>query len=420
MVRQIPRAAGNVSLRLQISYVRQLLGDGLGVKLLLYSHFFPPSIGGVETIVLSLARGLAEVRSSQGLPEFELTLATQTPAESFDDHLLPFQVLRQPNIMQLWRLIRLSEIVHVAGPALCPVALGLLARKPVVVEHHGFQVICPTGQLLLEPAQNPCPGHFMAERHLECLRCRSDADWLASFKLWILTFVRRALCACVDANIVPTQWLGHLLKLPKTVPIPHGIEITAESTRAPNLSRPPVIVFQGRLVTTKGVRVLLEAANILHSASRRFELIVIGDGPERDALEQLTQDLQLSPFVRFVGRLNGVDLESVFLSATVVVVPSLGGEVFGLVLAENMSRGLPIVASSLGAFAEVLGNSGLTFGVGDAKHLARQLALVLDDPAMATSLGLRAKQRVAEAYLRNRMIEAHTQLYRQLIGSWNR
>ena len=390
------------------------------MKLLFYSHSFAPSVGGVETIVLSLARGLAEVRTSQGSPEFELTLATQTPAESFDDRLLPFRVLRQPTMVQLRRLIRLSEIIHVAGPALSPVAFGLLAGKPVVVEHHGFQVICPTGQLLVEPEQSPCPGHFMAGRHLECLRCRSDGNWVASFKLWILTFVRRFLCARVDANILPTQWLSPLLKLPNTVSIPHGIEAIAAGTPTPNLSRPPVIVFQGRLVTTKGVRVLLEAANKLCSGGRQFELMVIGDGPERDALQQLSRKLQLSSFVRFVGRLSAVDLESAFLNASVVVVPSLGGEVFGLVVAENMSRGLPIVASNLGAFAEVLGESGLTFGVGDANQLARQLTLVLDDAALAADFGRRAKRRVAEVFPRHRMIEAHAKLYRQLITSRNR
>ena len=51
------------------------------MKLLFYSHYFAPSIGGVETIVLSLARGLAEVRTPNGATEFDLTLVTETPAE---------------------------------------------------------------------------------------------------------------------------------------------------------------------------------------------------------------------------------------------------------------------------------------------------------------------------------------------------
>jgi len=53
------------------------------MKLLLYSHFFAPSVGGTETIVLSIARGLAELRTSSGLSEFEITLVTKTPAENF-------------------------------------------------------------------------------------------------------------------------------------------------------------------------------------------------------------------------------------------------------------------------------------------------------------------------------------------------
>ena len=178
------------------------------MKLLMYSHFFAPSVGGVESVVRSLARGLAEIRTPEGLNEFDLTLVTETPAEEFDDRLLPFRVFRQPSLSELLQMIRSSDIVHVAGPSLFPLLLGWLSRKPVVVEHHGFQTICPTGQLVIEPIGTPCPGHFMAGRHLECLRCRSDNNWLASWKLWSLTFVRRFLCSRVAANIMPTEWLS--------------------------------------------------------------------------------------------------------------------------------------------------------------------------------------------------------------------
>ena len=167
-------------------------------------------------------------------------------------------------------------------------------------------------------------------------------------------------------------------------------------------------------MTTKGIRVLLKAAAILRCEDRSFELDVIGDGPQRNALEDLAQELQLSSCVRFMGRLDAAELERTFAKASIVVVPSLGGEVFGLVVAENMSRGLPIVASDLGAFAEVLGDAGLTFRVGDAHDLARQLARLLDDSALELSLGTRAKQRVLQSYPLSRMIDAHARLYRQL------
>jgi glycosyltransferase involved in cell wall biosynthesis len=90
------------------------------MKLLVYSHYFAPSVGGVETIVLALARGLAELHDSGGAPQFEVTLVTQTPAGNYDDASLPFRTIRQPGFVQLWRLVRNSDVVHVAGPAMAP------------------------------------------------------------------------------------------------------------------------------------------------------------------------------------------------------------------------------------------------------------------------------------------------------------
>jgi glycogen synthase len=382
------------------------------MKLLIYSHFFAPSVGGVETLVLSLARGLAGLRTASGDPEFEVTLATYTRADKFDDHTLPFRVVRLPNLIQLWDLIRASDVVHVAGPALAPMVLGLLARKPVVMEHHGFQTICPNGQLLIEPAGTPCPGHFMAGRHDECLRCNSGQGWFASRKLWLLTFLRRFLCRRAASNITPTAWLGGLVQLPRVTAIPHGLEfVTAPVAYAASASHPPMIVFQGRLVTTKGVGILLEAARILLTQGRAFELLIIGDGPERASLEQVAQSPPLAGHVRFAGRLEERQLDAAFAHASVVVVPSLGGEVFGLVVAENMLRGLPVITSDLGAFVEVVGEAGLTFRTGDAEALARELARILDDPALAARLAIAARQRALEFCEFRRMLESHTRVY---------
>ena len=382
------------------------------MKLLIYSHFFAPSIGGVETIVLSLARGLSELRDAKGAPEFETTLATQTPAGNYDDSKLPFRVVREPGIFQLWQLIRTSDLVHAAGPALAPLLLTRLARKPVVVEHHGFQTICPNGQLLIEPAGTPCPGHFMAGRYGECLRCNSGQGRFTSGKLWFFTFTRRLLCARAAANITPTQWLGEPLHLPRITAIPHGLDSGQTiSPRVPHSST-PVIAFMGRLVTTKGVPLLFHAAKILHDQNRCFELLIIGDGPERPALEQFARDSLMA--VRFAGRLAGEELETALAQAVAVVVPSLGGEVFGLVVAENMLRALPVVASDIGAFVEVLGGTGLTFRTGDVADLARALSRVLDDAPFAASVGQRARERALDFCSRSRMIEAHARVYQEV------
>jgi len=385
------------------------------MKLLIYSHYFAPSVGGVESIVFSLASGLAKLPDSNGATQFEITLVTQTPSGNYDDGANAFRTARTPGFFKLWQLIRSSDIVHVAGPAIAPLILSLLARKPCVVEHHGFQTICPNGQLLLEPAGVPCPGHFMAGRQTECLRCNSEQGRLASLKLWILTYVRRFLCERVAANITPTEWLGGQLHLPQSTAIPHGLEITETVPRREPPSIPPILAFQGRLVTTKGVRLLFEAARILRRQEKTFELLIIGDGPERASLEQFAREAHLDAQVRFVGRLDGAQADAALTQSSVVVVPSLGGEVFGLVVAENMLRALPVVASDLGAFVEVLGDAGFTFRTGDAAALAAALSRLLDDPSLATRLGHRARERALDFCSRERMLESHANVYRRIL-----
>jgi len=384
------------------------------VKLLLYSHFVAPSVGGVETVVMSLATGLSQFSHSGSQLEFELTVVTSTPSDSFTDSALPFKVVRRPSLNSLRKLIRSADVIHVAGAAIIPICLGLVLRKPVVVEHHGFQTICPTGQLLQEPENIPCPGHFMAQRYTYCLACAPTPRPLASFHNWLLTFFRRFLCQHVAVNIAPTNWLSGMLQLPRTDIVPHGLPLSPPLTRLASSQPVPVLVFLGRIVTTKGLQLLLQATRVLQQQNRVVELKIVGDGPERAGLEKFVEDCKLTGQVCFFGRLPDSQIADLLATAHLLVVPSLGGEVFGMVVAENMLRGIPILASDLGAFIEVLGDAGRTFKTGDCSDLARQIAQLLDDPTVSRHLGVAAHQRVRELFPLSRMIDAHAQIYRRL------
>lgn len=385
------------------------------MKLLIYSHYFAPSVGGVETIVKSLASGLGRLQTEEGRPEFNVTVVTQTSRGSFDDSALPFPVIRMPGLARLFRLIRDCDVLHVAGPSLAPLILGKLLRKPVVLEHHGFQTICPNGQLLIEPQGEPCPGHFMAGRHRICLKCNAGRGGSASFKLWLLTFVRRFLAKRVKANVMPTQWLGELLQLPSREWIPHGLE-PREELPVPRKAKAAFtrIVFQGRLVSTKGVKTLLEATELLLKENCPFDLRIIGDGPERAGMEAVAARAPFAGRVTFTGRLGAADLERELAGANIVALPSVGGEVFGLVVAENMQRGLPVVASDLGAFVEVIGDGGMVFRAGDAKELARCLKELINDTKLREMLGMAARRRVESMFSLERMIGGHAALYKRI------
>lgn len=386
------------------------------MKLLLYSHYFAPSIGGVETIVMSLARGLAELRAEDGSPEFEVTVATRTPRESFDDTGFAFRVIRQPSSWQLWRLVRGADVVHIAGPALSPLVMGLAAGKPIAVEHHGFQVVCPTGQMFIESKGKPCPGHFMAGRHSECWNCDPALGWVGSGKLWLLTFVRRLFCKRVTTNIMPTNWLGGQLKLPRATTIHHGlVQVEPSSLVERKKIGVPVIAFQGRLVTTKGVRILFDAARKLREERREFNLVIVGSGPERGNLERLANQPPLQGLVRFTGNLATVELEATLRQASMVVVPSLGGEVFGMVVAENMQRGLPVIASDLGSFEEILGTTAITFRTGDAQSLAEKISGLLESLPRIEEIGTLEKERADSLFPVSKMIAEHRLIYEQLL-----
>jgi glycosyltransferase involved in cell wall biosynthesis len=247
------------------------------MRLLIYTRVFSPMVGGMETITMvELARSLA--RSSHTSPEHpvQVTVVTPTAKVSAADRTLPFSIFRKPTFIKLVKLIWETDILHVAGTDMLPLWLGWLLRKRMVVEHHGFQTACPHGQMFDEPAQVPCPGHYMAGRHLQCLKCNLVNGASHSLKRWLLTFRRRWLCARADANVMPTAWLGSILQLPRMVTIHHGLS-TSRTTLAARTGDLPKIVFLGRLVNTKGVRVLLQAVHRLRQY--KFEVDIIGDGP---------------------------------------------------------------------------------------------------------------------------------------------
>jgi Glycosyltransferase len=338
------------------------------MKIFIYTHSFAPNVGGAETLVMMLAQGLAERFGC--VDKNSVTVMTTTPAGGFDDRTLPFRVVRQEGIRQLVRLMRGADVVHLAGPCFIPLLLGLFFRKNIVVEHHCFQPTCPNGLLFYGPSQMPCPGHFMAGRHYECLRCNAELGILYSFRLWLLTFPRRWLCYLVSVNVAITEWLAGELRLPNTKTIYCGIPgknngVTTQATQSSS-----TFAFIGRLVSTKGTYTLLQAAHRLKSRGLTFNLKIIGDGPERTALGSQANDLGLDDCITFMGYLPQKELEETLADVAVIVMPSLNGETFGLVAAENMMLGRLVIVSDIGVLSEVVGDTGLKFPPGDVDGLA--------------------------------------------------
>lgn len=384
------------------------------MKVLLYSEYFMPIPGGTQSIVLDLAAGLAKwsSRHAEASP-IEVTVVTRTIETTPEDSSLPFRLVRRPGFWRLLSLLRNTDVVHLAGPAMLPLTLSLIFRKALVVEHHGFQAACPTGLLFYEPEQAPCPGYYMARQYGKCTKCLGmSKDALESRVQLILTRVRRAFCERATMNIVPTEWLGTVLKLKRMRTVHHGISGGSESiSDRPSASN---FAYHGRLVSTKGLKVLIDAAKKLRERRYRFQLKIIGGGEELASLQAMTKSLGGN--VDFLGHIPDENLDKALSDVATVVMPSVGGEVFGLVAAENMLRGKLLIVSDLGALREVIGDTGLHFRTGNSDDLAGCMQRVLEEPSLPALLGLSAHARVKQMFDRDSMIRKHIRVYQEALS----
>lgn len=157
-----------------------------------------------------------------------------------------------------------------------------------------------------------------------------------------------------------------------------------------------VIGFLGRMdEPRKGLAVLLKAFEILAPARPGLRLLIAGRGDAAEWARKLPAGIRDRAV--FVGETTEEEKVRVLHSVDVFCSPNTGGESFGIVTAEAMAAGLPVVASDIDAFRQVLrgGTVGELFAVGDPESLARAAGGLLDDPARRAELSVAALDAVA-------------------------
>jgi phosphatidyl-myo-inositol alpha-mannosyltransferase len=181
--------------------------------------------------------------------------------------------------------------------------------------------------------------------------------------------------------------------------IPNGVATRRYAVAGPLPGWPGTggaIGFLGRMdEPRKGLAVLLRAFEILGAERDGLRLLVAGPGDEHDVLERVPAPLRER--VVLLGQVSEQDKVRMLHSVDVFCAPNTGGESFGIVLAEAMAAGAPIVASDLDAFRRVLqgGRAGELFATGDAGGLARAARLLLDDPERRAKLSAAATSAVS-------------------------
>lgn len=178
---------------------------------------------------------------------------------------------------------------------------------------------------------------------------------------------------------------------------------------------PPRLLCLGRLAREKGFDRVLRALPAVHERFPDLQLIVAGDGPERQELETLAANLGIRTYVRFTGWVQRKETPGLINSATVVVVPSRT-EGLPLVALEASIMGRPIVATRVGGLPEIVvdGVTGRLVDGEKPRDLAAALCALLADPDSTAEMGKAARTRTAERFRWENRVDAYNALYKSL------
>jgi len=310
------------------------------------------------------------------------------------------------------------SIVHlhqVEDPALVE---RLQAIAPVVISAHGY-IACTSGVHYFRPGQECTRAHGpgcvpnLALRG--CAHTRHIRPLPSSYKRAGAgaAALRRADLAVSYSSAVDRHLAVNGVTRRSVVPY---FPTTTPNT-APRIGDRRLVVFGGRVVAPKGVAVLIGAARSVEA-----DFVICGDGRQLDAMRRLARRLGVADRVRFTGWLSADDLAAEFAQASIVAVPSVWPEPFGLVGIEALAAGRPVVASLTGGVGDWLqdGVSGLCVEPGNVGALAQALNELLADPARQSAMGAAGRDAVATRFSPEKHVSALVEGYRTARSTWER
>lgn len=197
--------------------------------------------------------------------------------------------------------------------------------------------------------------------------------------------------------------------------VPNGIDVTRFRP-----GHPPIrhlrddrvnVLFVGRLESRKGLRDLLLGFERMRERVPATRLIIVGDGPLRSRIHHLVEDRRLENVV-LAGRVPDEVLPRYYASADIFCAPATGSESFGIVLLEAMASGLPVVATEIPGYLQVVeaGREGLTVAPRNPVELGAALTVLARDPELRARMGaagLAKAQRYSWPAVATRVIEVY-------------
>ncbi len=352
--------------------------------------------GGVATHAMASAAALARRGLDVHVLAERIEVAEPTPGVTLHHGAELFNRDLSPELRVGDAVTAATSVIHLHQFYDPLVTAHLQRSAPVVISAHGFPG-CTAGVHYFRPGQecarahgvgcipnlvargcahvrNPSPLPRAFRRATRALESLIRADLAISYSSTIdrhlaINGVQRRVIVPLFGTLTPVQGSGH------------------EQRRR--------VVFAGRVVRVKGVDVLIRAARRVDA-----EFVICGEGFSLNAMRRLARRLGVDSRVSFRGWLGTDELARELAEASVVAVPSVWPEPFGLVGIEAFAAGRPVIASATGGVADWLtdGQSGLCVPPGDVTALANALEQLLADPARQHAMGAAGRKMVKERF----------------------
>ena len=307
------------------------------------------------------------------------------------------------------------DVVHLTMflTQLSPLILRSLRGVPCIYQVVWSRPVCPRGTKLL-PDGSPCHDEWGTACYRQhCLPLR---DWLP---LMVQMAMLDRWKSVVDLYVANSDAMKNTL-------IEHGfnpVTVLWNGTPVVAARRPlgdrPSVAFVGRLVQEKGVDLAIRAFAHVVAAIPDAQFIVVGDGPERAAIERLIAALGLDGHVTVLGHLSRHETEAAISHCWIQVAPSQWVEPFGLVAIEAQMRGTPIVASACGGYLESIddGRTGVLVPPRDEQAWTAHMIALLRDRERVEEIGRAGRARAmalfSEAAIVDQMIDLYARVIRE-------
>jgi len=357
------------------------------MHLLLATGLYPPEIGGPAT--------------------YAKLLEERLPKEGIEVTVLPFSTVRiyapiVRHIVYAWKLAQLSkkaDAIFVQDTVSTGVPAALVAtilRKKLIVRVPG------------DYAWEQGTQRFSVHESIDEFQKHFHGFRVALFRLGQRFTVNRATRIIAPSEYLARVVRGWLNRETQIDVIYNGVALSGYTP--PHMRSLNTIVSSGRLVPWKGVRELIEIV----ARTPAWELVILGDGPERSNLETFIREKNAGERITLVGQVSQDTLREWFAKATVFALNSRY-EGLSHTLVEAMSTGAPVVATNIGGNPEVIEDnvSGLLFDVGNTAALERSLALLMQDADMRENFG-RAAHEKAKSFSVEIMISKTASLLKKI------